>query len=180
MKDFMEVVKTRRSMRKFEDKPVPDDMLNTLLEAVRWSPSWANTQAWEVVVVKDQAVKDSLQETMAPKNPATKAIAAAPVVLAFCAKLKAAGYYNGAVSTKLGDWFMFDLGIASQSLWLTAQAMGLGAVIVGLFDQDRAGAVLGVPEGYQLVTLVPLGFPAKDPPAPKRREIGDFTHYDKF
>jgi len=177
---FTEVIKDRRSIRKYEEKDIPDEILNQVLESVRWSPSWANTQCWEVIVIKDQAVREKLQATIAPKNPATKAIVSAPVLLALCGKLEASGYYSGKVTTKFGDWFMFDLGIATQNICLTAHHLGLGTVIVGLFDQDKTKEILNVPQGYELVTMIPLGYPAKSPSAPKRREIADFTHYESF
>lgn len=180
MTDFMTILKERRSVRKFEEKDVPQDVLDNILEAVRWSPSWANTQCWEVIVIKNSDIKTRLQETIAPKNPATKAIVNAPVLLALCAKLNSSGYYSGAVTTKFGDWFMFDMGIATQSLCLAAHSFGLGTVIVGLFDHDRARAVLNVPEGYELVALIPLGYPAKISSAPSRREIKEFTHQNTF
>ncbi len=180
MADLMEIIKERRSVRKYEDKDVPEEMLNEILEAVKWSPSWANTQCWEVVVVKDEALRTKLQETIAPKNPATKAIVAAPVLLALCGKLGTSGYYKDVVTTKFGDWFLYDLGIATQSLCLAAHNLGLGTVVVGLFDHDKAKALLNVAEGYELVTLIPLGFPAKRSSGPKRKEISEFTHYETF
>ncbi len=137
--DFMEIVQQRRSIRRFLDQEIPKDDLNQVLTAVQWSPSWANTQCWEIVVVKDGAVKAALAETVSPKNPAIPAVEKAPVVLALCGKQKASGYYKGVAPTKFGDWFLFDLGIACQSLCLAAQAQGLGTVIVGLFDHDKAG-----------------------------------------
>ena len=85
--------------------------MNTLLEAVRWAPSWANTQCWEIVAVKDKSLKEQLQATLPPKaNPAASAIVQAPVLLALCGKLKSSGFYRDQVTTKFGDWFMFDLG----------------------------------------------------------------------
>jgi nitroreductase len=75
---------------------------------------------------------------------------------------------------------MFDLGIASQNLCLAAHHLGLGTVMVGLFDQDQAKAILNVPEGYELVLLIPLGYPAKKSSAPNRRPVREFTHYDSF
>lgn len=180
MAELMEVIKGRRSIRKYEEKMVPDDLLNQVLEAVQWAPSWANTQCWEIVVVKETASKQKLQETLGKGNPATKAIVGAPVVLAICGKLKSSGYYKDQVTTKLGDWFMFDLGIATQSLCLAAHDLGLGTVIVGLFDQAKAAEVLQVPPGYELVSLIPLGYPAKISPAPKRRDISEFTHNERF
>ena len=75
---------------------------------------------------------------------------------------------------------MFDLGIATQSLCLTAYNLGLGTVIVGMFDHDNAREVIGVSEEYELVAIIPLGYAAKAAPAPKRREISEFVHYDRF
>jgi nitroreductase len=181
MAEFMDIVKTRRSIRKYEDRDVPPQALDTILEAVRWAPSWANTQCWEIVVVRDRAVKEHLQATLPPKgNPAVGAMGQAPVVLALCGRLKSSGYYKDQVTTKFGDWFMFDLGIACQNICLTAHALGLGTVVVGLFDHDSAGAVLKVPQGYELVAMIPLGFPAKISSAPNRRKIAEFTHQNSF
>ncbi|RLF61100.1 MAG: nitroreductase [Thermoplasmata archaeon] len=180
MADFMEILKGRRSIRRYEEKEIPEGILTQILEAVQWSPSWANTQCWEVVVVRDAATKEQLKETLTPTNPGGKAVIQAPVVLALCGKLKSSGYYKDQVTTKFGDWFMYDLGIATQSICLAAHAHGLGTVIIGLLDHDKAKGVLGVPGGYELVTLIPLGYPAKGSPAPKRRALGEFTHEGKF
>ena len=180
MEKFLEFVSTRRSVRKYTDQDVPDETLQAVFEAVRWSPSWANTQCWELVVIRDPETRQKLQGTIAPKNPATKAITAAPALIALCGRLNSSGFYNESVTTKLGDWFMYDLGIATQTLCLAAHAAGLGTVVVGLFDHDRAGRIINVPAGVELVTLIPIGFPAKAGSAPKRREIGDFVRNGSF
>lgn len=180
MPDLMNIIKGRRSIRKYQDKAVPEEVLNQVLESVRWAPSWANTQCWEIIVVKDQANRERLQEALVNVNPAKKAMAQAPVVLAICGKLKSSGYYKGQVTTKFGDWLMFDLGIATQTLCLTAHDLGLGTVITGLIDHNKVREILGIPEDYEVVALTPLGYPAKDSTAPKRREVSDFTHYEKF
>ncbi len=179
MTDLMEIIKGRRSIRKYEDKEVTEEQLNQILESVKWAPSWTNSQCWEVIVVKDPAIKEQLQGTLI-KNPSTKAMVQAPVVLVLCGKLKSSGYYKDQVTTKFGDWFMFDLGIANQNICLTAYSLGLGTVIVGLLDHNKAKEILGVPDDYEVVTMIPLGYPAKEPEAPKRREISEFTHLNKF
>ena len=180
MADIMEIIKQRRSIRKFQEKPVPEEVLSDLLDAVKWSPSWANTQCWEVVVVKDPGVREKLQATLAPKNPASPAVVKAPVLLAVCGKLKSSGFYKDIATTRLGDWFMFDLGIATQSICLAAQDRGLGSVIIGAFDQDKANDAMKIPEGYATVVLIPLGYPDQSPSAPKRRDISDFVHTNTF
>ncbi len=180
MNQFLEGLKARRSVRKFQDKPVSQETLQTLMEAVQWSPSWANTQCWEVVVVQDPGLREQLQATLGKGNPATKAIVSAPLLVALCGKKNSSGYYNGQVTTKFGDWLLYDLGIATQSLCLTAHSLGLGSVVVGLFDHDAAAKVVGLPEGYELVSLLPVGYPDQAPKAPPRKEISQFVHYDRF
>ena len=180
MADFMEVLRARRSVRSYAGEAVGEEMINSVLEAVKWSPSWANTQCWEVIRVKDTSIREQLQATLGKGNPAAKAILTAPVLFALCGKLESSGFYKGEVTTKFGDWFLFDLGIATQSLCLAAENFGLGTVIVGLFDHNKAGKILNVPHGYEVLTLIPMGYPAKKSSAPKRREVSDFLHQDTF
>jgi len=180
MKDLTEIIKGRRSVRSYQEKDIPEEALNQILESVQWSPSWANTQCWEIIVIRDREVKGRLQEILPKSNPATKHFAEAPVVLALCGKKASSGYYKNEVTTKFGDWLLFDLGIAAQSICLTAYNLGIGTVVVGLFDHDAIARELGVAEGYELVSLIPMGYPTKESNAPKRREIREFTHYDRF
>jgi nitroreductase len=176
----MRVIKGRRSIRRYQEREVPEEYLEQVLEAVQWSPSWANTQCWDVMIVRDIEKKLELKGILGKNNPSQKAFEEAPLVLALCAERERSGFYKGQAITKFGDWFMFDLGIATQSLCLSAHKLGLGTVIVGVFDHDRAKEILNVAEKYEVVVLIPLGYPAKDSPAPRRREIKDFSHRDTF
>ena len=180
MKSVVEVIKERRSIRKYDGREVPEDIVNDILETLRWTPSWANTQCWEVIWVKERELREKLVEASYKGNPANKAMLEAPVLLALCAKLTASGFYKGEVTTKFGDWFMFDLGLAAQTLCLAAQHHGLGTVIVGLFDHDKVREILFVPEGHEIVALIPIGYPAHSPSAPRRKEIGEFLHFNTF
>jgi nitroreductase len=180
MSDLMNIIQSRRSIRRYQEKPVPDELLNKLLEAARWAPSWANTQCWHFVVVKKDAIKKKIQEAISPRNPSSLAIINAPVLLVVCGQLKKSGFYNDQFPTKFGDWFMYDLGLATQNLCLAAHDSGLGTVIVGLFDHDKVGEAVKLPAEHEVLTLIPLGYPDHEPSAPKRREVGEFTHYDSF
>ena len=177
--DLMKGIRERRSVRKFTADLVEESHIQTLLEAVRWAPSWANTQVWEVIVIRDEEVKKRLS-LLLERNPAQKAMVAAPVVMALAAKRGSSGYYKDKVTTDKGDWFMFDLGIACQSLCLAAHDQGLGTVVAGMFDHDKAAEVVGLPQGYEVAVMIPLGYPAKPASAPKRRPVDEFTHWEKF
>ena len=181
--DFHEIVAGRRSIRRYQDTEVPDELLEEVLEAVRWTPSGGNIQPWEVIVVRDPSTKELLQETLGGYNPARKAVVASPLLLVLCAREKIPDTYkkDKDISTKYGDWwFLFHLGSAAQSLALAAHALGLGTVMVGYFDHDRVKEILEVPEGYEVVLMTPLGYPDKVPKAPPRRPVLEFTHSERF
>jgi nitroreductase len=178
--ELMDAIKGRRSVRQYKTDPVPNDTLQTVLEAVRWAPSWANTQCWEIIVVREQGTKRKLVEALSPGNPAGKAIMQAPVTLVLVGIKGRAGFKQGEARTDKGDWYMFDCGLAIQNLCLAAHAQGLGTVIVGLFDAVKAAEVLQVPPGRAVVAITPLGFPDKVPAPPKRKEIGEFVYHDRY
>ena len=180
MQSFTEIVMARRSIRRFEPRPVEQEKLMRILEVARWAPSWANTQCWEVIAVTDSHMQQQLSEELSPKNPASLAMARGPLTLAICAEKKKSGYYKGQPSTQLGDWLMFDLGILTQTICLAAHTEGLGSVIVGAFRHDRVRELLAIPENYEVVALLPMGYPDHAPSGPRRREVHEFVHYGSF
>lgn len=175
-----DLFKRRRSIRRFQDRAVAQETLDELFETVRYSPSWGNLQCWELVVVREGEDKKKLAGLLSPKNPATLCMETAPVVIAVCGDPMRSGYYKGEQKTRYRHWFLYDLGLLSQTLCLKACEMGLGTVIVGSFDHQAAEELLGVPQGMELVALIPLGYPDHEPSAPKRREIGEFVHFGRF
>ncbi|HUL31568.1 MAG TPA: nitroreductase family protein [Thermodesulfobacteriota bacterium] len=178
--DLMEAIKGRRSIRKYKSDPVPEEVFRTLMEAVRWSPSWANTQCWEVIAVKDPSVKSELATALPKGNPAGPSMTAAPLVLVLCGKKGISGFYGGQTVTVKGDWLMFDTGIAMQNLCLAARSLGLGTVVVGMFDHKKAEKILGVPEDVEVVAMTPLGYPAAEGSTPKRKDISEFVFSDRY
>ena len=178
--DIHELIRTRRSMRKYTGDPVAPEKLERVLSAIRWAPSWVNFQPWEVVVVDDDGVKAELQGCIDQTNPGRKSITQAPFVLAVCGRTGLSGYYAGKPSTIHGDWVMFDVGIACQNACLAAWAEGLGTLHLGLLDHERAGRILKVPADVKVFELIPLGVPAKEGRPPPRREIKEFTHRNTF
>src|SRR4030043_479585 len=172
--ELFEAIKTRRSIRRYKTDPVDDKKIEAILEAGRWAPSWANTQCWRFVVVRDAKVRAKLVDTLMKiklpdreiPNPAAAAMNTVPVIIVVCAKIGIAGAGHGSPGRKAqyvtdkGDWFMFDTALAVQNMVLAAHAQGLGTVIIGAFDAAQAEKVLNVSKGYRVVTLFPVGVPA--------------------
>ncbi|MBE9500963.1 MAG: nitroreductase family protein [Dehalococcoidia bacterium] len=178
--ELFQAIKERRSIRKYKTTPVSEEQLNTILEAARWAPSWANTQCWSFVVVRDNETKERLGDTLSSVNPATAAIKSAPIAIVACAKLARSGHYKGTPVTDKGDWFMFDVALAMQNLTLAAHGLGLGTVNVGYLDAAKVAQILELPEGIAVVEMTPLGYPDEEPEAPPRKELSEFVFYEKY
>ncbi|MCX8205277.1 MAG: nitroreductase family protein [Candidatus Nezhaarchaeota archaeon] len=179
--DVLEAIKSRRSVRRFKPDEVEEWKLREVLEAARWAPSWANTQCWRLVVVKDGKVKEKLAEAVPEGNRGRRALLEAPVVIALCAERGRSGFIRGLPGSDKGDWwFMFDAALAAQNLTLAAHALGLGTLHIGWMDTRRAAQVLGVPEGYELIELIPVGYPAEQPQPPPRRSLEEQVYAEKF
>lgn len=179
--ELQEAIDTRRSVRKYDEYYVSDDELKKILDAARQAPSWSNTQVWEFIVVRDKELIEKVVSTYSEKNPAKRGSLSASALIVACARTDKSGCYNDKQMTKFSSWFMFDLGLAVQNLCLKAHEMNLGTVIVGLMDHDACKNVLSVPEGYEVVAVIPVGRPASAPkPGPGRKEFKDFVHLNTF
>ena len=183
--DTLEAIKTRRSVRRFSDRPVEPDKLQAVLDAARMAPSWANLQCWQFVVVTNPAVKARISELsyveafFATKgyksNPAQKALADAPVVIVACADPGQSGDLRGQ------QYYLADVGIAAENLMLAAHALGLGSVLVGVFDEQELGELLNIPAELRIVGLFPLGYPEGElKGGPPRKALDDIVHYEKW
>jgi len=179
--EVMETIKTRRSIRKYKTTPVDDKTVAQVLEAARWAPSWANTQCWRFIVVRDSNIKMELASTLRETNPALEAVRNAPVVIVACAELGKAGCYHGEPATDKGDyWYMFDVALAMQNLILAAHSLGLGTVHIGFFDAKKAASILEVPDGFCVVEMTPLGYPDQAPEARPRKELSEIVSYESY
>ena len=183
--DIFEAMKTRRSVRKYSEKPVEDEKLNAVLEAVRRAPSWANFQCWRIIIVKDKATREKIsalsyvESYFAPKgykaNPSMKALAGATVVIVLCADPERSGVMGGQ------NYYLVDAGLAAHNLMLAACGEGLGSVFVGVYDEEKLKDLLKIPAAVRIVGLFPLGYPAEEKKeGPARMPIPEFCHYEKW
>lgn len=173
--DLYEVLKNRRSIRKYKADPVPVETLTLLLEAARVAPSWSNMQCWKFIVVGDVTRKKQLAASMPPDNPAIKAVGeTAPLVVVLCADPKQSGYQDQK------EYYLLDAGLAMQQFILAAHAEGLGTCWVALFDEAKARAACSVPPEYRVVALTPLGYPERQPNERPRNELNEIVYGEEW
>jgi nitroreductase len=186
--EVMEAIKGRRSIRKYTSKAVDDKTLELVLEAARQAPSWHNSQCWRFIVVRDSQLRNKLADTgievtTGKANRGVEAVRTTPVAIVACAQLRQSGYYTKggkAPVTDKGDWYMYDVALAVQNLTLAAHSLGLGTVHTGAFDSVKVAEILGVPEGFVVVSMTPLGYPDEAPNPRPRKELSEIVFYDKF
>jgi nitroreductase len=147
--DVADAIRTRRAVRSYEDRAVDRETIRALFEDVRLAPSARNDQSWRFVAVTDEDRLEALYDASFEQGP----VAQAPVVIA-------------GVSTTPDDEMRcgvstgpVDLAIALDHLTLAAVEKGLGTCWIGSFDQDRVKSILDVPEDWQVIELVTLGYP---------------------
>jgi nitroreductase len=168
--DVYEAIKSRRSVRAYQAKPIPEDVLKRVLEAARLAPSARNRQEWRFIVVRDAEARRALAEAAKSQD----FIAQAPVALAFCAT---EADYVMTCGQKAGP---IDCSIALAYVTLAAVTEGLGTCWLGAFDEGQVKKLLGVPAGARVIALSPLGFPAESPGARPRQPFDAVVRSERY
>lgn len=153
-----DAIAARKSVRAFEERDVPEDVLERIFEAVRLAPSGNNRQEWRFVVVRDAATRRQLGGAAGQRF-----VGEAPVVLACCAETDQRVMQCGQLA------YPIDVAIAIDHFTLCAVAEGLGTCWIGAFDEGRVKAILGIPETVRVVELLPVGYPQDPRPVEKNR-----------
>ena len=176
-----ECLKERRSIRKFTEQPVDHALLSEIIETASFAPSWKNTQITRYIAAEGD-IKNRLAAECTESFPVNAAIInSAPVLIVITVLKNRCGFErDGSFSTRRGDsWQMFDAGIASQTFCLAAFEHGIGSVILGIFDDRKAAEILSLPEDREVVALIPIGYPAEHPAAPRRKPADELLSYRK-
>ena len=174
--EINEAIKNRRSIRKFTDQKVEEETINEIIDLTRYSPSWKNSQTPKYYVVTSQELKNKIAtECVSGFTKNADNINGAPALVVIAYDTGICGFNkDGTYTTSKEDrWEMFDSGIATQTLCLAAHSLGLGTVILGIFDEDKVSEVMCLPENKKVAALIPLGYPDTKPEAPKRKEISE-------
>lgn len=169
-----ELLKGRRSIRKYQEKLVEHDVLREVVELASYAPSWKNTQITRYIAIENQDIKNYIVNECVGEHNA-EIITSAPVLVVVTAIKNRCGFErDGSYTTKKEDrWQNFDCGIASYAFSLAAHEKGLGTVIMGIFDEDKIREKLDIPEEREVMALIAVGYAAEEPTAPKRKTVDD-------
>jgi len=172
--DAYQLLVTLRAVRHFTEQPLPDDVLNRILQAARWTGSAKNTQPWQFVVVRQ---RETLQELAGYGRYASHL----------------AGAAVGIVIVTPPGFALFDAGRVAQNMMLAAWADGVGSCIASFSEEGKARARLGIPEGFQAHTAISFGYPLPEAPRtieglPReqvlasvgRRPLEELVHWERF
>lgn len=193
--EVMETIRKRRSIRRYEDRPVPQEIIDELLEAARLAPSASNLQTWRFKVVTDEKTRRALREAAFNQ----RFVETAPVVIVACADFEAFGdrakrsmelLRTRAVKPSLSMLIrtlrseraadieernltnvLINVSIAVEHMVLAAASLGLGTCWVRAFLPDRVAEILSLPPECPPLFLLPLGYSREDPEPRSRRPM---------
>jgi nitroreductase len=163
--EFFECIHSRHSVRRYEKKDVPNEMIGKIIYAGTQAPSAGNIQPWEFIVVKDEKIKEDLSDAALRQVHVEKA----PAVIVVCANLEKSEDRYGHRGKTL--YSIQDTAAAMQNMLLTAYDLGLGSCWVGAFDEERVKNILNIPENLRPVSIITLGFPVSYEKPPKKSRI---------
>jgi nitroreductase len=161
MDNVLKIIKERRSVRSFQKKDIPDEIVRKLTDALIWAPSAGNLQSRKFYFVNDDKTKRDIAAAALNQS----FIAEAPLVVVGCADRR--------IENRYGDrgvhlYSIQDVACSIMNMMLTAWENGLGSVWVGAFRESDVFEILDMPNNLRPVAIVPVGYPLRIPSAPPR------------
>jgi nitroreductase len=166
----LDAIRARYSCRRYLDRPVDEEKLALLAEAMRQAPSACNRQSWRAFFVTDRGKIAALAKAVPfPPESVNAWIETAPVIVALVSRPELLWHRLTQVVDM--DYHRIDAAIALDHLSLAAVELGLGTCWVGWFHRRKAGRILGIGRGAEVVLLMTVGYPAGEPPAARGRKM---------
>ena len=163
---FIDIVLSRRSIRRYEKQDIPKDVLDKILEAGRQAPSAGNKQPWRFIVLTDYDIKEKLSHgrwnTFVKDSTFT---------------VVGCGYIGDEYGRK---WSTVDTSIALQNMVIAAWGLGIGSCWIGDFQEAEVKRLLNIPEDRKVIALVTFGYPAEKIGSRQKKPIDEIVSYNKF
>jgi nitroreductase len=168
---LLDLMRSRRSVRRYLPEPVPDEMLQQILEAGRWAPSAGNQQPWAFVVVQDDEMREKVARHATYYLARHARVEEAPLLIVLC----------GQIGSRMDRRSLpGEVGMAGMQMMLQAHALGLGTCWVDGIDRDAIADVLKIPVYLQIAGLLTVGYPAETPPVTPRKPLFEIVHYEVY
>jgi nitroreductase len=164
--DLLELIKTRRSIRKYKGKEVSKELIMKVLEAGSWAPSASNNQPWRFVVVSDIDLIKKIGASSTVIGVINRFVETAPVIVVI-------------FSQAHHRWVDLDCGICAQNIMLEAHSLGLGTCFIGAFRRNNIKNILGIPEKARIIGLITLGYTGEEEQPTPRYEIDKIVFFDR-
>lgn len=178
--ETLKCIETRRSIRKFKAERIEHEKIQEAVKSASFAPSWKNTQVTRYVVVEDEAVKEKIaSEAVLGFEHNSAIIRNAPAIVVVTMMHGRSGFErDGSFSTSKEDrWETFDAGLATQTFCLAACDLGLGSVILGIFDEYKVAEFIGLEENQRVAALIAVGYADEEPQAPKRKAADELVRF---
>ena len=163
---LLDLILSRRSIRRYETKDISEEVLKQIFEAGRQAPSAANRQPVRFVIVKDHDLLKVLCDTLF-----TRFVKYAPVAIVGCADIK---------SLLTGKWAVVDATIAMENMVIAAWSLGVGSCWIGACNEEKVKELLKIPDKWKVVALVTLGYPAEQPKPRKKKPFEKLFKFNSF
>lgn len=178
---FLDLVKQRRSVRKFLSKPIERELIEQCIEAARLAPSACNAQPWKFVVIDEPTLKDKVaKETYGLLDSFNKFTQQAPVIVVIVAE-------NPNITSRMGtlmkniEFPLIDIGITAEHFCLQATELGLGTCMIGWFKEKPIKELLNIPKQRKIALMISVGFPYEDKSIPKKRkDLSSICTFNKY
>ncbi|HMK45324.1 MAG TPA: nitroreductase family protein [Methanocella sp.] len=161
--DVFMAIETRRSIRKYRDAQIPEDLLKRILEAARLAPSAANRQPWAMVVVQDPERKRRLARACSGFDYVS---GCAVFIVCF--------------GDKRQKWCQVDGAIAMEHVALTAWENGIGSCWIGQFNEDHLKSIIRIPPEWEIIACMTLGYPNETPARRPRKNLDDLVYREVY
>ena len=173
--EFTELMKERRSVRAYEDKPVDRALVEEIVRAAQLAPSWKNSQTGRYYVALSPDAQTKIRACLPAYNQKSSANAAL-IVTAY--EKGISGFNAGEQVNELGDqWGAYDLGLQNMLLTLKARELGLDTLIMGIRDGEAIRAAARIPDSEAVFAVIALGYRAQDPAARPRKATEEIVTY---
>lgn len=167
-RNLLEIIKKRRSIRKYKDKKIPDELVKKILEAGRWAPSAANNQPWRFVVVNKKEIIRKLGKNSRYFS-VNKHVEDSPLIIVI-------------YTSKRHKWVDLDCGMAAQNMMLEAYSLGIGSCFIGAYRERRIKEILSLSENTRIVGIITFGYPEEilEKEERYRFKLEEITYFNKY